>query len=99
METTKEEIIKEQFGTLKAKDPIAQDILSEMKRSASNVYDKAYDQGLTAGKEEKIELYEALKMMYEQYCPGEYGHNFMSAGENAELVLERFNYLSNNSTN
>lgn len=36
---------------------------------------------------------EALVMMYEQYC-GDYGHQFMSAGENACAVLEYFDLFS-----
>lgn len=36
---------------------------------------------------------EALGMMYAQYC-GQEGHSFMSAGETASDVLERFGMLS-----
>lgn len=37
---------------------------------------------------EKEEILEALEGMYYQYCDG--GHSFMSAGERAELVLEKY---------
>lgn len=40
------------------------------------------------------EIYESLEDMYAQYCPGEYGHQFMSAGEHAELILEKYSKLS-----
>ena len=39
---------------------------------------------------EIAELVDALAGMYDQYC--ENGHAFMSAGENASAVLERYGY-------
>lgn len=39
-------------------------------------------------KPSKKEILYALASMWEQYCPPPYGHSFMSAGENAEEVLE-----------
>lgn len=36
------------------------------------------------------EILAALSDMYGQYCSDDYGHQFMSAGENACLVLEKY---------
>lgn len=36
------------------------------------------------------ELVDALESMYDQYCAD--GHSFMSAGENASEVLERYGF-------
>ena len=40
-------------------------------------------------REEMKEVLDALESMYEQYC-GDSGHIFMSAGERASSVLERY---------
>ncbi len=37
----------------------------------------------------EADLADALILMYEQYCQD--GHHFMTAGENASEVLERYN--------
>lgn len=42
--------------------------------------------------DEKLQLAEALLSMYAQYCSD--GHAFMSAGEEASTVLERFGYAT-----
>lgn len=42
---------------------------------------------------ELLEVLEALCGMWEQYCGGEWGHEFMSAGEEAEEVLEKYDLL------
>jgi hypothetical protein len=45
-----------------------------------------------------VELFEALESlcdMWGQYCGGEYGHSFMSAGEGAMDVLEKYGLLKN----
>ena len=36
---------------------------------------------------------EALCMMWEQYCGGKWGHECMSAGEEAEEVLDKWGLL------
>lgn len=44
------------------------------------------------------ELYEALEAlcgMWSQYCGGEWGHSFMSAGENCADVLDKYDLLKN----
>ena len=41
--------------------------------------------------EERIQLIEALESMYDQYCSD--GHSFMSAGEHAEVVLQRYGFI------
>lgn len=41
-----------------------------------------------------IELYQALKMMYTQYCPEPDTHQFMTTGENAEEKLDYYSYLN-----
>jgi hypothetical protein len=44
------------------------------------------------------DLYEALEAlcdMWNQYCGAEYGHMFMSAGENCADVLDKYNLLKN----
>jgi hypothetical protein len=38
---------------------------------------------------------EALCGMWNQYCGGEWGHEFMSAGENCADVLDEYNLLKN----
>lgn len=49
--------------------------------------------------QEKLkELYEALGKMWEQYCPEPLTHLFMSAGENAEEMLDKYRYLENLTT-
>jgi hypothetical protein len=35
------------------------------------------------------ELYEALEMMWEQYCPEPFTHKYMTAGENCEEMLQK----------
>ena len=40
-----------------------------------------------------IEALEALCMMWEQYCDGEWGHMCMSAGETCEMVLDEYGLL------
>lgn len=47
--------------------------------SEKQVYKDALDEAL-----------DALGSMYEQYCGDEYGHMFMSAGEGASDVLEKY---------
>ena len=42
---------------------------------------------------ELLEVLEALCSMWEQYCGGKYGHKCMSAGEEAEEVLNKHNLL------
>ena len=42
-----------------------------------------------------FEALEALAMMWNQYCDGESGHLCMSAGEQAEEVLSKYNLLIN----
>lgn len=42
-------------------------------------------------KKEVKDLVEALVLMYEQYC-ADTGHKFMTAGEQAEIVLQRYGY-------
>jgi len=44
---------------------------------------------------ELFEALEALCDMWEQYCDGEWGHMFMSAGENCADVLDKYNLLQN----
>lgn len=44
-------------------------------------------------REIQSELYEALQMMWEQYCPPPHTHQYMTAGENCEEVLGRYWYL------
>lgn len=41
-------------------------------------------------KNEVKELVDALESMYDQYCDD--GHHFMSAGENALLVLQKYGF-------
>jgi len=43
--------------------------------------------------ENEQELLHALAGMYAQYCGDKSGHNFMTAGEEAQLVLEKWNVL------
>jgi len=45
--------------------------------------------------EEKKELYEALELMWEQYCPEPFTHKYMTAGENCEYVLDKYKTLTN----
>lgn len=42
-------------------------------------------------KKEIKDLVEALQLMYEQYC-ADAGHEFMTAGEQAAVVLQRYGY-------
>ena len=42
-------------------------------------------------KEEIKELVDALESMYDQYCGA--GHAFMSAGEGAEIVLQKYGFV------
>ena len=42
---------------------------------------------------ELFEALEALCGMWEQYCDGEWGHMFMSAGEQAADVLDKYQLL------
>lgn len=41
----------------------------------------------------EIQLLEALGLMYQQYCSGE-GHQFMTAGEHAYALLEKYGMLN-----
>jgi hypothetical protein len=44
----------------------------------------------------KNELYDALYalcLMWDQYCSDEWGHRCMSAGENTEIILDRYGLL------
>ena len=40
-----------------------------------------------------FEALEALCMMWEQYCSGKSGHDFMSAGEETADVLDKYKLL------
>lgn len=42
-----------------------------------------------------FEALEALCGMWNQYCGSEWGHEFMSAGENASDVLDKYHLLKN----
>jgi hypothetical protein len=44
---------------------------------------------------EKYEILEALCSMWNQYCGGEWGHSFMSAGEDCADVLDKYQLLKN----
>lgn len=44
---------------------------------------------------ELFESLEALCDMWSQYCDGPNGHMFMSAGENAADVLDKYSLLKN----
>lgn len=39
---------------------------------------------------EQSEIYESLHDMWDQYCQPPYYHDFMSAGEHASVILERY---------
>lgn len=44
------------------------------------------------------DLYEALEAlcdMWNQYCGGKWGHEFIGAGENCADVLDKYNLLKN----
>lgn len=43
--------------------------------------------------QELFNALEALCMMWDQYCDGEWGHMCMTAGENAEEVLDSYGLL------
>lgn len=45
--------------------------------------------------QEMYEVLEALCGMWTQYCGGSHGHVFMSAGERAMDVLEKYGLLKN----
>jgi hypothetical protein len=42
---------------------------------------------------ELIEVLEALCSMWDQYCSSDWGHDCMSAGEEAEFVLDKYALL------
>mgnify|MGYP003441409317 FL=1 len=42
---------------------------------------------------ELFEVLEALCDMWSQYCSGSHSHMFMTAGENAEEVLDKYQLL------
>lgn len=42
---------------------------------------------------EIFDALEALCMMWEQYCDSDWGHEFMSAGEQTEEVLDKYKLL------
>lgn len=44
---------------------------------------------------ELFEVLESLCYMWNQYCDGQYGHMFMSAGESCMDVLEKYQLLKN----
>ena len=44
--------------------------------------------------DEKREILEALAEMYTQYCGGRSGHMFITAGEHAQEILERYGILT-----
>lgn len=44
---------------------------------------------------ELFEVLESLCDMWNQYCGGEWGHSFMSAGEGAADVLDKYKLLKN----
>lgn len=55
---------------------------------------------LEAQREERVvqqELYEALQMMWNQYCPEPLTHEYMTAGENCEEVLQKYAHLARHS--
>lgn len=56
----------------------------------SFIRQEAREQALREAEKEKLELYEALQMMWDQYCPEPYTHACMSAGENCEEVLGKY---------
>jgi len=45
--------------------------------------------------EDLFEALEALCDMWNQYCGGEWGHDFMSAGEGCADVLNKYKLLKN----
>lgn len=45
--------------------------------------------------DERYELLYCLCLMWGQYCSGEYGHLFMTAGEETMEVLEKYDLLKN----
>jgi hypothetical protein len=45
--------------------------------------------------QELLEALEALCGMWNQYCSGAWGHEFMSAGENCADVLDKYQLLKN----
>jgi hypothetical protein len=49
---------------------------------------EAYELGRKEVNADAVELYEALEMMWEQYCPEPFTHQYMTAGENCEEVLQ-----------
>lgn len=59
-------------------------LLSILSRACSAAEKQGYMRAMTEIKS----LESALLSMYEQYC-GEHGHSFMSAGEEASVVLEQ----------
>lgn len=44
---------------------------------------------------ELFEVLEALCGMWNQYCGGKWGHEFMSAGEDTADVLDKYKLLKN----
>jgi len=46
----------------------------------------------------KKQILSALASMWNQYCPPPWTHNFMSAGEEAEEVLEAYGLLLKDKT-
>lgn len=57
--------------------------------NAKKIEDIAYQRGREDEREKINELSEALIGMYHQYCYN--GHSFMSAGEMASCVIEKYN--------
>lgn len=56
-------------------------------------FDAALEKARQEGRGAAVELYGALEMMWDQYCPEPDTHMCMSAGENAEEVLAKYSYL------
>jgi hypothetical protein len=53
--------------------------------------DQAWEQEVERVREEKEEILESLEDMYRQYCYQ--GHAFMSAGEHAQYIIEKYGTL------
>lgn len=55
-----------------------------------SVAEEVHKTELQESDEEIQQLVDALEMMYDQYCQN--GHDFMTAGENAEVVLQKYGF-------
>ena len=72
---------------IKARKIFSEALLSIAKQSRN--------EALKEAEEDKKELYDALRDMFDQYCP-DGDHGYISAGENAEIVLNNFSSLRTN---